>query len=138
MNQAVAAVRHPFADLLGFRIVGRGDGGCRAELDVRDDHFNPHGLVHGAVLYALADTSMGGALTSVLSPQELCTTIEIKINYFRPWRSGVLACDTRIVYRGRTTATLTSDLTDGEGRHLAQATGTFAIQPRPTAASAQP
>jgi acyl-CoA thioesterase len=126
-----ASMPHPFAELLGFEVVSRGDGACRVELEVRPQHFNPHGLVHGAVLYALADTGMGGALSSTLAEDELCTTIEIKINYFRPWRSGVLACDTRVVHRGRTTAALTSDLFDGEGRHLAQATGTFAVVPRP-------
>jgi acyl-CoA thioesterase len=126
-----SAVPHPFADLLGFTVESRGDGASRLTLDVERRHFNPHGLVHGAVLYALADTGMGAALTSVLDATELCTTIEIKINYFRPWKSGPLACDTRVVHRGRTTAALTSDLFDGEGRHLAQATGTFAIIARP-------
>lgn len=131
MQKPAAAVPHPFADLLGFAVDSRGDGASRMGLDVAERHMNPHGLVHGAVLYALADTGMGAALTSVLPAGERCTTIEIKINYFRPWKSGRLVCDTRVVHRGRTTAALTSDLFDGEGRHLAQATGTFAIVPVP-------
>lgn len=134
MSAAPVPLPHPFADLLGFAVTSRGDGACRVELDVEEKHKNPHGLVHGAVLYALADTGMGGALTSVLSPDELCTTIEIKINYLRPWRRGVLACDTRVLSRGRTTAVLQSDLFDAEQRHLATALGTFAIVPRPTSA----
>jgi len=135
-SQAVSALPHPFADLLGLRVTARGDGACRSEIEIRQQHMNPHGLVHGAVLYALADTGMGGALTSALADGELCTTIEIKISYFRPWRSGTLSCDSRLVNRGRTTAALQSDLHDGEGRHLAQATGTFAILRRtPTSAS---
>ena len=101
-------------------------------LDVCADHFNPHGTVHGAVLYALADTGMGAALTSILAVNEICSTIEIKISYFRPWKSGTLSCETRVVNRGRTTASLVSDLFDGENRHLGQATGTFAIVPRPS------
>ena len=127
MLKPVSAVPHPFADLLGFVVERRGEGTSRMTLQVGERHMNPHGLVHGAVLYALADTGMGAALTSVLGAGDRCTTIEIKINYFRPWKSGLLVCDTRVVHRGRTTAALTSDLFDGEGRHLAQATGTFAI-----------
>ncbi|MBX3706094.1 MAG: PaaI family thioesterase [Pseudomonadales bacterium] len=134
MSEAPAPVAHPFADLLGFTVVSRGEGRSRLALAIRPEHFNPHGLVHGAVLYALADTGMGGALSSVLAADELCTTIEIKIGYFRPWRSGELACDTRVVHQGRTTAALQSDLYDGTGRHLAQASGTFAILKRPPAA----
>jgi acyl-CoA thioesterase len=129
-QQIEPSISHPFADLLGLSVVKRGDAECRVELDVRDEHFNPHGMVHGAVLYALADTGMGGALTSTLSEGELCATIEIKINYFRPWRSGVLTCETRLVHRGRTTAYLQSEVYDGEYRHLAQASGTFAILSR--------
>ena len=127
---ATSALPHPFADLLGFKVESRGDGASRLTLEVRRDHFNPHGLVHGAVLYALADTGMGGALSSVLGDGEICTTIEIKINYFRPWKRGLLVCDTRVIHRGRTTAALQSDLYDGEARHLAQASGTFAIVSR--------
>jgi acyl-coenzyme A thioesterase PaaI-like protein len=52
----------------------------------------------------------------------------------RPWKQGALRSDTRVISRGRTTAMLQSDLYDGEGRHLALATGTFAIL-RPGAAS---
>lgn len=118
---------HPFADLLGFEVTERSEGFCRVVLEVGDSHMNPHGLVHGAVLYALADTGMGGALTSVLGAGEYCSTIEIKINYLRPWKSGALRCDTRLISRGRTTAALQSDLYDGADRHLAMATGTFAI-----------
>ncbi len=127
-------IPHPFADLIGFEIERRGDGASRLTLQVEPRHFNPHGLVHGAVLYALADTGMGAALTPELAEGELCTTIEIKITYFRPWKRGLLACETRLVNKGRTTAALLSDLYDGEGRHLAQASGTFAILPRPGAA----
>jgi acyl-CoA thioesterase len=118
---------HPFAELLGFEVTERGDGRCRVELAVESRHMNPHGLVHGAVLYALADTGMGGALSSVLDEGEICTTIEIKINYLRPWKQGALRSDTRVISRGRTTAMLQSDLYDGDGRHLALATGTFAV-----------
>jgi len=129
MNGSAPVVPHPFADLLGFVVESRGEGASRMVLKVGERHMNPHGFVHGAVLYALADTGMGAALSSLLGEGERCTTIEIKINYFRPWKSGQLTCDTRVVHRGRTTAALTSDLRDGDGRHLAQATGTFAIVP---------
>lgn len=134
--EARKTLPHPFADLLGFKVESRGDGHSRMSLAIRNDHFNPHGGVHGAVSYALADTGMGAALTSVLDEHHLCTTIEIKISYFRPWKSGPLVCETRVINKGRTTAHLLSDLYDGEGRHLGQASGTFAILPRPASAPA--
>jgi len=130
MTETSPTVPHPFAELLGFDVAERGEGRCRVVLEVSPSHMNPHGLVHGAVLYALADTGMGGALSSLLEEGQICSTIEIKIHYLRPWRKGTLRCDTRVISRGRTVAALQSDLFDGEERHLAMATGTFAIQSR--------
>jgi len=127
MNESVPAIEHPFADLVGLEVVGRGEGACTTALTVRDEHRNPHGVVHGAVIYALADTGMGGALTSVLEEGKSCSTIEIKINYFRPGVGGRLICETRVINRSRKTGAMESDVRDEVGRLLARATGTFMI-----------
>lgn len=120
---------HPFADLLGFSVVERGDGRCVVELELDDRHRNPHGIIHGGVLYSLADTSMGGALTSLLDSAEICTTIEIKIAYFRPATAGLLRARSEVINRGRKTASLETSLELGD-RLLARAYGTFMILPR--------
>jgi acyl-CoA thioesterase len=127
MNEQSITRPHPFADLLGFEITARGEGQCTSELTALEAHLNPNGLVHGAVLYALADTGMGGALSSVLDADQLCSTIEIKINYFRPAKSERLRCESRVVYKGSRTGAMESELFDGEDRLLARATGTFMI-----------
>ena len=117
---------HPFADLLELRIVERGAGASRLALTVGDDHLNPHRVVHGAVLFALADTGMGAALYPTLAAGESCATIEIKINYFRPVTDGEVVCTTQLVNRGRSVANLESKLFVGE-RLVAQANGNYAI-----------
>jgi len=127
MSELPSTRPHPFADLIGFQITARGEGRCTSELTAEEPHLNPNGVVHGAVLYALADTGMGGALTSVLDEGLLCSTIEIKINYFRPARPGRLRCETRVVYKGSRTGALESEIFDDESRLLARATGTFMI-----------
>ncbi len=124
------SLQHPFADMLGFEIAERGEGRCVIELDLEARHHNPHGIVHGGVLYSVADTGMGGALTSLLGDDEICTTIEIKIVYFRPATTGRLLCRTEVVNRGRKTAALESTL-EVDGRMLARAYGTFMVLPRP-------
>lgn len=124
-------ISHPFADLIGLEVTARGEGKSTSELTIADHHLNPNDVVHGAVIYALADTGMGGALTSVLDDDRMCTTIEIKINYFRPGVSGRLRCDTRVVNLGSRTAALESDVLDDHDRLVARATGTFMILDRP-------
>lgn len=125
---------HPFADRMGLQVDQMEVGRSQCSLTVDPErHFNPHRVVHGAVLYALADTGMGAALYPTLSETETCATVEIKINYFRAIRAGSLTCVTEMVHRGRTMANLESRVYC-EGRLVAQANGNFAIVPLRTEA----
>lgn len=118
---------HPFAELIGLTLhPDSAVGVSRCELVLAPHHLNPHGVAHGAVLFALADTGMGAALYTTLAPGEQCATIEVKINYFKSVCAGTLVCETRIVHRGRRLANLESALRCG-GVLLAQANGNYAI-----------
>ncbi|MBV6422974.1 MAG: hypothetical protein NAOJABEB_00761 [Steroidobacteraceae bacterium] len=117
---------HPFADLIGFRIDAQAAGKSSLSLEVAPRHMNPHGVVHGAVLYALADTAMGAALYTSLATGEQCATIEIKISYFKPVVSGTVSCEGEVVYRGRAVANLDARIFLGTVL-VARANGSFAI-----------
>jgi acyl-CoA thioesterase len=119
-------VKHPFADLIDLRFEDQGAGSITPALVVGPQHLNPHGVVHGAVLYALADTGMGATLYRTLEPGEICATIEIKINYFKPVATGKVVCKTELVNRGKTVANLESRLFV-EQTLVAQANGNYAI-----------
>jgi acyl-CoA thioesterase len=120
-------MRHPYAEQLGIRFSERpGAGQSRCTLAVSEVHQNPHGVVHGAVLFAMADTGMGAALYPTLDEGEICATIEVKINYFKPVASGELACVTELVNRGKTVANLESSIYLGETL-VARANGNYAI-----------
>jgi acyl-CoA thioesterase len=74
----------------------------------------------------MADTGMGGALYSIMEPDELCASIEINMVYFRAVISGALTCDTRVIHRGKRIATLESEVYN-DGSLIAKALGTFSI-----------
>ena len=80
-----------FGGLIGINFVTIEKGYSLLELEVRDDFMNPQGVLHGGVVYSLADTGMGAALYPGLKLDELCATVEIKIVYFRPVASGTLS-----------------------------------------------
>jgi len=124
-------VDHPFADLIGLTVEQQGDGSSSLLLPVDGRHLNPHGVVHGAVLYAMADTGMGAALYSVLDAGYACATIDISISYFRPVVDGQLRCQTVLDNKGRTVAHLTARITQND-KLVAQASGNFAIISTPT------
>lgn len=119
-------MQHPFAELLDMQVVEQHHGHGRMRLQVGPDHLNPHRVVHGAVLYALADTGMGLALYPTLAEGEICATIEIKINYFKPVHGGVVDCVTQLINRGRSVANLESRLLVGDTL-VALANGNYAI-----------
>jgi len=117
---------NPFGDLLGlsFSMCQAGQSLCK--LEVADHLLNPHQVVHGGVIYSMADTGMGAALYSDLAQGESCTTIEIKMSYFKPVTAGQLICETKIINRGRKVATMESEIKNNE-QLVAKATGTFYI-----------
>lgn len=119
-------MRHAFAELVDLDVEQQGHGASTLALSVAPKHMNPHNVVHGAVLYAMADTGMGAALYPTLAAGEICATIEVKINYFKPVSSGRLVCKTELLNRGKSVANLESRIYQGETL-VAQANGNYAI-----------
>jgi acyl-CoA thioesterase len=117
---------HPFGDLIGLKFTKLEKGYSQCTLDIVDKLLNPHKVVHGGVLYSMADTGMGAAAYTNLDKKELCVTIEIKINYFKTVKSGVLTCDTKVVHQGKKIVTLDSEIFN-EGQIVAKAIGTYSI-----------
>ena len=119
----------PFARLIGLTFAAKANGYSQCVLRVTDNLFNPNAVLHGGVVYAMADTGMGGALHSSLAPDETCATIEINIVYLKAVTAGVLTCDTRLIHRGSNIGVLESEV-ENEGQLVAKALGTFSILKR--------
>lgn len=117
---------HPFGDLIGLEFLELKEGTSRCRIELIPRLMNPHGVVHGGVIYSMADTGMGGALYTRLDPQQICATVEIKIHYFRAVSKGTLECTTRIVHLGKRIAVLESDVSCDE-ISIARALGTYSI-----------
>ena len=122
----------PLAELLHITNEGSADGRARYRLDVVPEMLNPHGVLHGGAVYVMVDYSMGGATMSVLPPDQICATIEIKISYLAGVTGGTLTADTSILKHGRRVVFLESKVVDDDGRLVAAATGSFAVFPRPS------
>jgi len=117
---------NPFGALIGLNFSEYKNGYSRCALEVNDKLLNPHKVLHGGVVYSLADTGMGAALYSDLDDDELCATIEIKIVYFAAVTSGTLTCETKVIHRSKRIAVLESEIKN-DGRLTAKAMGTFSV-----------
>ena len=117
---------NPFADLIALAIDEQRSGYSRLSLQLAPEHMNLHGVAHGAVVFAMADTGMGTALYPTLDKGQICATIEIKVNYFKPVLRGRLVCVTELLNRGKRVANLDSRVYLDD-QLVAQANGNYAI-----------
>jgi uncharacterized protein (TIGR00369 family) len=120
-------VKMPVAQLIGFE-TGEGRDG-RATVTVRTGahHANPMGTLHGGILCDIADAAMGIAFASTLSAQESFTTVELKINFFRPVWQAQLRAEGTVVRRGSTIGYVECTITDEENRLVAKAASTCLV-----------
>ena len=95
------------------------------EFEAGPQHANPMGTLHGGGFCDLADAAMGTAWVTGLKEGETCTTIELKINYFRPVWSGKLTAEARVVRRGQTLGYVECDVRDAEGKLVAKSSSTL-------------
>jgi len=117
----------PLSDFLGMTVEVREPGRATATLDATELHQNPHGFVHGAVLFAMIDTAMGAATMSMLTEPQRCSTIELHLRFLRPVEHGPISVETAVVKPGRRIFHLDTTVHDGAGRLVATATGSFAV-----------
>ena len=93
-------------------------------MDVEERHSNPMGTVHGGILCDLADAAMGMAYYSTLADGESFTTLELKINFLRPFWQGRLVANGHVVSSGTTIGLTECEVIDANGRLIAHATST--------------
>ena len=117
----------PIARLIGFEVKDIADGRATVVLAVGPQHANPMGTLHGGILCDIADAAMGIAFASTLASDESFTTVELKINFFRPvWRAQLKAEGT-VVRRGQTIGYVECTITDEEKRLVAKAASTCMV-----------
>ena len=114
----------PIARLLGFVVKSVEPGRAVFEMEVDERHHNPMGTLHGGVYCDLADAAMGYAYAATLGEGETFTTVELKINFFRPVRQGKLIAEARVVRAGANLGYVECDVKDGEGKLMARAAST--------------
>jgi uncharacterized protein (TIGR00369 family) len=93
----------------------------------RRSSWQPDHGMHGGVLCDIADAAMGIAFASTLAPDESFTTVELKINFFRPvWQAQLKAegAEGMVVRGGHTIGYLECTITDEENRLIAKAAST--------------
>src|SRR3954451_9548959 len=88
--------------LMGIRVNVLEPGHIVGEMEVRADLMQPWGFVHGGAIVSLADTLCGiGCASTIDSSKEYFLTVELKTNFTRAVREGVLKAEAKVISRGR-------------------------------------
>ena len=114
----------PIARLIGFEAKEIAEGRAIVMLEAGSQHANPMGTLHGGVLCDIADAAMGMAFASTLASSESFTTVELKINFFRPVWNALLKAEGKVVRRGRNMGYVECEITDERGQLVAKAAST--------------
>ena len=114
----------PIGRLLGFVLKVIEPGHTVFEMEADERHRNPMGTLHGGIYCDLADAAMGFAYASTLEEGETFTTLELKINFFRPVRKGKLTAEARVVKGGSALGYIECDVKDDAGKLVAKAAST--------------
>jgi acyl-CoA thioesterase len=125
-----------FFQLLDVHIEEADIGRGKVSIRVDERLMHPQMIVHGGVPFTLADTAMSMAILSLHPLGTRISTIEAKINYLLPIRTGELVAEASIVQHGRSIAVLEAtvyNIVEGTSQAVARILGTFHIrQPRQT------
>ena len=115
----------PMAQGFGFRTVSATKDRVVVEYEVRPEHGNRNGVMHGGMIMALADNT-GGTATFLNLPEGAgTTTIESKTNFFAAIKVGEVAtAEATPLHRGRSTQVWQTRITRQDGKLAALVTQT--------------
>ena len=111
------------ARFLGLDI-SYGEDTCLVKMAVQDFMYNPQGTLHGGIIGTVLDISMGHLLTHAIG---VGMTLEMRTQFLRPARSGVVSATASFLKKGRSINFLEARLTDADGKDLAMATSTWQL-----------
>lgn len=114
---------------LGFALAVAERGKVVLRMRVNKKHLQVHGVVHGGVLAALADTAGGLATYMTVARGTRVATIEMKINYLEAVEGGSVTAEAIVVRVGRHVAVVDCDITDNAHRLVGKALMTFFVGP---------
>ena len=119
----------PLSADLGYEFTDAGDGWAEIVLTAAPRTHNAYGIVHGGVWLIVADSAMGGALATIVEPEERVITAQSDFRWLRPLRGATIRARATVLRRGRTLSHCVVDLYDADDVAIGRGTGTYVVLP---------
>ncbi len=126
-------VMSPYGAYLGILLDSFGEGAASCSIDVKPQHYNAGGRVHGGVLTSLADTVAGVAVRTLRPEGAASATTDLNISFIRPPMGNRLEAHATVLHRGKRlyrveVSVLSLDAGDAaSGKLVARCNATFMI-----------
>jgi uncharacterized protein (TIGR00369 family) len=117
---------------LGFHRTAWAPGSSTVEWTATLDYgfVTPAGpVIQGGLVTAILDSAMGGACWTVLNRDEVFLTADLRVEFFRPSRPGLLRAVGQVLRRTSRVVFCAAELFDTEGTTLAASRCTQVILP---------
>ncbi|GIO41903.1 PaaI family thioesterase [Paenibacillus apis] len=116
---------HSFWGLLGMELISVDKQMVEIGLNADERHLNSMGIVHGGVLSAMMDQSMGTLVAAVKG--RLGVTTHLNVQFLSPMHKGVLKVSAFPLHETYRTMTLRAEVRDAEGVLGCISTATFRV-----------
>src|SRR5579872_4306751 len=116
-------------ETLGARITEAEPGRVVLELVAGPQHRHGGGVVQGGVITQIADAAMGMSLATLQEDGHWNTTIELKINFIRPFVEGRLRAVGRVIDMRQSLLFAEADVLDDDEKLIARASSTCMVVP---------
>jgi uncharacterized protein (TIGR00369 family) len=101
----------------------------KLSFDGGDRFANTVGFIHGGILMAMLDETMGGVILNTTQATVFATTISLAVDFIRPARCGRIFGEGQITSLGKSIAFVEGKLIGEDGKLLARATASFKLTP---------
>jgi uncharacterized protein (TIGR00369 family) len=121
-----------FGDLLGMQFSILAPGKVEYRLEIGDEHLATPFAAHGGVISGLLDATLGvGALSAVCEENQVVSTVEMKVSFFRPvMRGDALIAHSTILQKGKRILFAEAIIHNQNKELVAKATGTLNRYPK--------
>lgn len=120
----------PYFTLISMKAREIGAGYSLFEIDLKENHLQPFGHVHGGVFASIIDSAASWSLFYAIEDENGgLTSVDLKLNYLAPAVSGKLRAKGGQITLGKTLGYAEAQVTDESGKILAHGTSTIMILP---------
>ncbi len=118
----------PYYSLLNIKIDEVKDKYARLPMNLEEKHLQFLKTVHGGAIGSLADSAAAWATIGSAGENAVPVTVEMKINFLAPVKSGLLTAEARIVHKGFKITVSDVEVKDDTGNLVAKSLVTYYLR----------